>query len=139
MVFTGTNDLCDTYPEDIAKIFANIIDYVRSENPNCRIAVAGILPQPCDEGYPLMLKARTDTNSALAALCKRMGVSYIKTEICFKDMGTVEDLYYPGDFIHLSKYGVVILCSHLEGKIGSLIGTPPQWIPPQQPGCSKEN
>ena len=139
LVFMGTNDLCDTSPNDIALIFSEIIDYVRMWNPSCRLAVAGILPRPCDDGYPLWLKARIDTNEALATLCKKRGVGYIKTEACFKDMGTVDDLYYHGDYLHLSKYGVDILCSHLEGKIGSLLGTPPQWNPFPKPGSSKGN
>ena len=139
LIFLGTNDLCDTLPSDIALIFSGIIDHVRANNPDCRIAVAGILPRPCDDDYPTMLKARIDTNVALAALCKRRRVSYIKTEACFKDMGTVDDLYYPGDYIHLSKYGVDILVSHLEGKIGSLLGTPPQWIPTPRSGRSNDD
>jgi lysophospholipase L1-like esterase len=128
VLFTGTNDLCDTPHQEIANIFRSIVNYIRAESPETRIAIAGIIPRPCDEGNKNMLEARTNTNSALAYLSKRLNVEYFKTEICFHDKGPAHLIYRP-DGIHLENYGVGILKTLLEGKIASLIGVPPQWDP----------
>jgi hypothetical protein len=128
VLFTGTNDLCDTPYQEIANIFRSIVAYIRFKNPETRIAIAGIIPRPCNEGNTIMLEARTNTNTALAYLSKRLNVDYFKTEICLHDKGPVHQIYRP-DGIHLENYGVGLLKTHLEGKLASLIGVPPQWDP----------
>jgi hypothetical protein len=92
------------------------------------IGISGIMPKPCDDNYPLLLTAREDTNSGLAALCKRVNVEHYKSEKCLKDMGSTDELYIY-DYIHLSDYAVGLLKKYLEGKIGSIFALQPQWDP----------
>jgi hypothetical protein len=75
-----------------------------------------------------MLDKREDTNELLAAVSKHNNVVYLKSELAFKDKGPVEKIYYK-DKIHLSDYGVSLFCTWLHGRIGSLMGLPPQWDP----------
>jgi type III secretion system FlhB-like substrate exporter len=129
IVSCGTNDLCDSTPEEIVASFAEIIRYIRQKNPTCRLAICGILPRPCDNKHPLKLKARVDTNEYLMQYCKRRNVAYFKLELALKGKGPEDKLYYT-DKLHLSDTGVKWLKSWLEGRIGSLLGMPPQWTPP---------
>jgi hypothetical protein len=68
------------------------------------------------------------TNNAISALCRRLNVHYIKTELCLFNQGSDEYLFMP-DKIHLTDPGVSILKMYLEGRFGSLLGLPPQWTP----------
>jgi hypothetical protein len=128
VVHMGCNDLCESNPYQICNIFENNIQYIRDKNPTCMIAISGILPKPCDSASSTKLEARVTTNEGLAALCKRVNVEYYKSEICIKDMGTIEELYIK-DKIHLSDYAVDLLAKYLEGKIGSIYALKPQWDP----------
>jgi lysophospholipase L1-like esterase len=129
----GTNDLCDSSPVEIANEFARIIDYIRVENPTCRIGISGILPRLCDQFSYDRSKHRKNTNKAIASKCKQLGVEYFKSETCITNAITpecpIEDLYRPQDGIHLSPIGTGVYKKYLEGKIASLVGLPPQWDP----------
>jgi lysophospholipase L1-like esterase len=128
VVAAGTNDLCDTPPDQIVEIFRSIIEYIRAKNPECRLAISGILPRSCDRQLLPKLQARIDTNESLAALCKSLNVAYLKTELAIKDKGTRTEIYSP-DGIHLTPKGIGLIKIWIEGRIGSLLGTPPQWNP----------
>jgi type III secretion system FlhB-like substrate exporter len=129
VVFCGTNDLCDSTPYEIVRSFAGIIRHIRQENPTCRLAICGILPRPCDKNDSLKLEARVATNDYLADYCRRRNVAYFKSELALEGKGSEDKLYY-ADKIHLSKHGVTCFQTWLEGRIGSLLGMPPQWTPP---------
>ena len=128
IVIIGTNDLCRSSFTEIAAFFADIVEFIRSQNPLARLAICGILPRPCDARSETMQKKRVSTNNAISHLCRRVNVHYIKTEICLYDQGPEKLLYMP-DKIHLSDKGVKILKMYLEGRFGSLLGLPPQWVP----------
>jgi hypothetical protein len=126
--FCGTNDLTRVSFQEIVGYFESLIWYTRSINPLARIAIAGILPRPCDEGDDTMIKKRVSANNAISHLCRRINVQYIKSEICLKDAGPTSVVYRP-DKIHLEKPAVRRLQSYLEGRFSSLLGMPPQWVP----------
>jgi hypothetical protein len=128
IILAGTNDLSASSPKEIEEIFINIITYLRDINPEARIAIGGILPRPCDRLLPTKLKAREDTNALLAALCKRINIHYIKTELAIKDKAPISVIYGP-DRLHLTPKGTEFLGSYLGGRISSLLGIPPQWDP----------
>ena len=131
VIHTSTNDLCDTPVGEIVDIFKEIISYVRSVNPHCRIAVSGVLPRPCDSKCPTKLTKRSTLNKELAALCKSQNIYYIKSEKAFKGMGPMSKIYRPDD-LHLENYGVGLLKNYIGGEIGSMLGLPPQWDPVNQ-------
>jgi lysophospholipase L1-like esterase len=128
IVIIGTNDLCRSTHQEIAAFFEDIVEYIRSQNPLARLAICGILPRPCDAKSTTMQRKRTSTNNAISHLCRRQNVHYIKTELCLFDQGPEKLLYMP-DKIHLSDKGWKILKMFLEGRFGSLLGLPPQWVP----------
>jgi hypothetical protein len=129
----GTNDLCESTPAEISGFFADIINYIRSQNPSCRIAISGILPRLCDQFSTERSKHRINSNKAIASQCKKLGVEYFKSEVCITDAISVdcpiELLYRWQDQIHLSDTGVGVYKKYIEGKIASLLGLPPQWDP----------
>jgi lysophospholipase L1-like esterase len=129
LVAAGTNDLCDTPLDEIIQIFRNIIEYVRNKKNHCRLAISGILPRACDHQLIPKLQRRIDTNESLAALCKSQHVAYLKTELAIKDKGPIPLIYCP-DGIHLTDTGIGLVKKWIEGRIGSLLGSPPQWTPP---------
>ena len=128
LILAGTNDLSASSPKNIEDIFVNIITYLREVNPEAKIAIGGILPRPCDRLLPTKLKAREETNALLAALCKRINIHYIKTELALKDKAPIS-VIYESDRLHLTPEGTKYLSSYLGGRISSLLGIPPQWDP----------
>ena len=126
--FCGTNDMARATHQEIVGYFESLISYTRSLNPLVRIAIAGILPRPCDDGSDTMLKKRVSVNNAISHLCRRINVQYIKTEICLKDAGDTSVVYRP-DKLHLETPAVLLLQKYLEGRFASLLGIPPQWVP----------
>jgi hypothetical protein len=128
IVLIGSNDLCKSTYREIAGFLEDIVDYIRSQNPLARLAICGILPRPRDNKLPTMLKKRVSTNNAISHMCRRLNVHYIKTEVCLYDQGSEKLLYMP-DKLHLSDKGVKILKMYLDGRFGSLLGLPPQWVP----------
>jgi hypothetical protein len=128
VVFIGTNDMTKSSYQEIVVFFEEIIEHIRAVNPLARLAICGILPRPCDSKSETMLRKRVSTNNAISHLCRRLNVTFIKSEICLKDQGSDKVLYRP-DKIHLEDKGVRLLKTYLEGRIGSLLGLPPQWVP----------
>jgi lysophospholipase L1-like esterase len=128
VILIGTNDLTRSTFREIVVFFEEIVDYIRSVNPLARLAICGILPRPCDAKSSTMLRKRSSTNNAISHLCRRVNVCYIKTELCLKDEGP-DSLLFRSDKIHLEDKGVKLLKKYLEGRIGSLLGLPPQWVP----------
>ena len=126
--FCGTNDMTRASHQEIVGYFDSLITYTRSINPLVRIAIAGILPRPCDNGSDTLLRKRISVNNAISHLCRRLNVQYIKSEICLKDAGDDSVVYRP-DKIHLETPAVHLLQSYLEGRFASLLGIPPQWVP----------
>jgi hypothetical protein len=135
VIALATNYLCDTSPAEIGYEFSKIIEYIREQNPTCRIAISGILPRLCDQFSTIKSRARINTNKSIAAQCKRLGVEYFKSEVCITEAISqlevpIESLYRRQDGIHLSdELGVGVYKKYLEGKIASLLGLPPQWDP----------
>jgi hypothetical protein len=128
IILIGTNDLHKVTHQELASYFNDIVDYIRSVNPLARIAISCILPRPCDYKFPTKVKKRVSANNAISHVCRRINVQYIKSEICLFDQGPDKLLYMP-DKIHLTMKGVKILKMYLEGRFGSLLGLPPQWVP----------
>jgi type III secretion system FlhB-like substrate exporter len=131
VLILGTNDVTDTIPTRIADIFQDIIEFIRHANPTCRLAISGILPRPCDsytDDADDRQKALDLTNSLIKAVCKYNNVVFFNSETAIIDKGDVETIYHT-DQLHLSFVGVGHLKNWLEGKIGSLMGVPPQWDP----------
>jgi hypothetical protein len=124
----GTNDMSRSTLPEMVSYFEDIINCTRSKKPLARIAITGILPRPCDEGSPKLLKKRISVNNAISHLCRRQNVQFIKSEICLKDAGPVDVVFMP-DKIHLADPAVTLLKRYLEGRFGSLLGLPPQWTP----------
>jgi lysophospholipase L1-like esterase len=128
MVLIGTNDLSKSTHMEIAGFLKEIVEYIRSQNPLARLAVCGILPRPCDIKLPSMQRKRSSANNAISHMCRNLNVHYIKTEVCLYNQGP-EKLIYRPDKLHLSNKGVKILKMYLEGRFGSLLGLPHQWVP----------
>ena len=126
--FCGTNDMARATLAEIVGYFESLIEYTRSVNPLVRIAIAGILPRPCDNASETLLKKRVSVNNGISHLCRRINVQYIKSEICLKDAGADNIVYRP-DKIHLERPAVRRLQAYLEGRFASLLGIPPQWVP----------
>ena len=148
VVCGGTNDYSDSTQEQIFACFISLIEYIRSVNPTCLIAVCGILPRPCDWRTPAKLKGRMKLNTELLLLCRSANVDYFKTDAALKGKGPYSLLFHT-DYLHLSDTGVFHLKKWLEGRIGRLLGDPNQVRPsvppvlarddpPQNPTCNKK-
>jgi hypothetical protein len=136
VVLCGTNDYSSNIThKELLDRFTAIIQHIRLVNPTARIGICGILPRPCDAKHPSTnhrIKDRLTFNTALLLHCRAAGVTYIKTDKAFKGKGPDSFIYHT-DFLHLSKDGLEILKSWLQGVIGCLIGSAPQHTPQNWP------
>jgi lysophospholipase L1-like esterase len=99
-----------------------IVQYIRVQNPTCRIAICGLLPRPIDSKDPIKVNKLDDLNIALKADCALINVYFINTEKSIK--GHPIKNVYREDGIHLTLEGVGYMKSYLEGIIGTVVGMP---------------
>jgi hypothetical protein len=130
LVHFGTNDLTDRCPPDqcARRIVASLdraISFIRGINPNARIGVSGILPRPRDQNNSNMLEVRIVTNVQLRTYCLANNLEYFKSETMLKKRDpTINPFAH--DNLHLSEAGAGYFKAYLEGKVGVLMGLPPQ-------------
>jgi hypothetical protein len=128
VIFCGTNDLTDSSNAQIMASMSRIIAYIRQQNHDARIAICGVLPRPCDgmnPRYHHLIQQRIDLNEALKYHCMSLNVQYFKVDKAIKGKGS-DALLYHTDFLHLSDVGLGYLKLWLDGRIGCLLGSPPQ-------------
>jgi hypothetical protein len=127
VVHAGTNDQCKSSILEVLVSLRRVVQYIRAQNPSCRIAICGLLPRPVDAQSKVKIDKLDNLNQAIEDDCVLINVFFIKTERALKGKSTSN--IYLGDGIHLTLEGAWYLQNYLEGVIGAVMGIPPQWDP----------
>jgi hypothetical protein len=122
----GTNDI-SKYNSRINLVTSlhNAVRYIRQVNPLARIGVSAILPRPFDSNNPFMIAARDTAKDSLLDYCTNNNILYLDS--CSMLNGRNPTIpCFRQDGIHLSDAASVYFKTYLDGKMGVLIGAPPQ-------------
>jgi lysophospholipase L1-like esterase len=99
-IMIGTNDIIDSREELIASGLSQIIDKVKSKQPNSKIYIESILPQSWSSRNSVI----EDVNNQINILCNSKGVVFINLYPLFIKDGLINP-EYTTDGIHLSDSG----------------------------------
>jgi lysophospholipase L1-like esterase len=120
VLLIGTNN-CDknTKPEDIAQAIKEILDLIKSKQPEAKILLMGI--------FPTGAKPHTDRDrkSAVNALIKNFeggAVSYIDIWDKFLEPDGTISKQVMGDYLHLEAKGYDIWAEAIKGKVKEVLG-----------------
>jgi hypothetical protein len=122
----GTNDI-SRYQSRITLIASldNAVRYTRNINPLARIGVSSILPRPVDVNNPVMQAAWDAANGSILDYCSNNNILHVDS--CTMLNGRNPTIpCFRNDGIHLSDPACIYFKTYLDGKMGVLIGSPPQ-------------
>ena len=99
-IMIGTNDILDSHPGFIASGLSQVIDKIKSKQPNSKIYIESILPQDSASRNSVI----EDVNNQINILCNSKGVVFINLYPLFIQDGVINPKY-TSDGLHLSDSG----------------------------------
>jgi hypothetical protein len=122
----GTNDI-SRYQSRIRLVSSldQAVRFTRHVNPLARIGVSSIFPRPVDVNNPVMQAARDSANADLLNYCSHNNILYVDSCTTLNGRNPTVPCFR-NDGIHLSDAACGYFKTYLDGKMGVLIGAPPQ-------------
>ena len=122
----GTNDISRYQSRiNLTASLDSAVRFTRHVNPLARIGVSAILPRPVDANNPFMQAARVTANDNLLQYCANHNLLYVDSTTMLNGRNPTIPCFRQ-DGIHLSDAAVVYFKTYLDGKMGVLVGAPPQ-------------
>ena len=113
----GTNNIWNFSLEQLIESQKELIKLVRSIKPDIKIMFSTILPRPCDEHCPEIVKKIAAYNKFLCVESKKGDIKVVRTNRHYLEHGRPIIHYYAKDGLHLNREGTEAITAELKQSI----------------------